>query len=300
MASSSLAGDIIGGSNGTLAAVKFPADELEKFLYTKVIVSYTTIMPTSITGEKNGSPTTTTPATGDMKVGVKTGYNKWSDTDPGTYRDITTAGDGEWTFDLALFTDTGADSGTSFQENGGASGWLFKVTKLEFTTQDLIDFGPATGKEVVILGTNNEAGSIEQGIGNVIKVDNALSSSNIGFGIVLPTGWKDATKIIVDYEIEFPEETGKLAKFTTKCGASFGTTARAGAYSADITEDGEYSFEVTVANLKTVGTEEDPAVFLGTIATDNTLTFQINAWLSTEGPQVMKFNMIILDVTLQD
>jgi uncharacterized repeat protein (TIGR02543 family) len=134
-----------GDNNGTLAAVGFPANSGLSAGYTKVIIYYETVIPEKIKGTKDGADVEVTP-TGDngLAGNLKHGYNQWTaPVGSEMYPDFE-EGTGTLTWNLSMFGTV--TSGFSLQYYPGddeskIDGWLLRITKLEFTTQTLIDAG---------------------------------------------------------------------------------------------------------------------------------------------------------------
>jgi hypothetical protein len=278
-----------GGGYNSLAAVKFPA-ATEDYLYTKVIITYETAIPTSIVGTSTVTPLTE--GTTGMATTVKKAFNTWSG-DVG-YPTLET-GVGSYTADFDKFSPgTGEDPGFSIQQNTyqqtPADGFLIRFTKIEFTTQELIDAGPIEGPEVSVFGNAALPNGEITLLGSLIKVNNLKTRTNMGFCFVLPEGWEDATTIAVDYDIDI---TTGPAKFTLKAGLnSFDNiTAPNATLYQETNTSGAGTFECPVTGLYN-------AAGTALLKTDNGLSFQINTWGDADADLVMKFDIKIVQIRL--
>jgi uncharacterized repeat protein (TIGR02543 family) len=117
------------GTYGSLSTYQFP-DAVNEAYYEFIRITYATDL------HEDG-------VDGDYAVIVKDGYGEWSLDFSGTankYPSLTKNGTGTLLMDLDGFTK---GTGFSFQHDSGgtgkANGWLLRITKVEFTTQDLID-----------------------------------------------------------------------------------------------------------------------------------------------------------------
>jgi hypothetical protein len=307
-----------------LATYQFP--ELN-FNYTKIILTYET--------DVHSAADNPTAEKGSI---LKNGYGQWGDvTAENDVKYPAFAASGTFTWDLELFPHASGGFGIQHNADGGkADGWLLRATKIEFTTQDLIDSGAEALVKIEITepvleilggGGNATQGTIAlNATTGVISVNNKQTQSNLGFSIDLPAKWKEYTTIAVDYDITFTGGTetvrldednnvlevgdegydeaedvvrpvGNLAKFTTKVGKAMTVDTQDPMYSADITTDGTGTFTVPVARML-AGIEKH--VDDGkTLPTDmDAVSFQINSWSGTVRELLMIFDMEITKVTL--
>jgi hypothetical protein len=167
MVSSAFGTTATGAGTDSLPGASFPA-AIDDYIYTKVIVTYDAIVPTHIIGNSTETAVTGTGLAGNLKSGYP---NSWSGTSPGTYPEFTAGTDQTLTWDLSLFGTT--ITGFSLQyhgntagqpDNSATNGWLLKITKLEFTTQALIDAGTTVDQ---VAGDFSITGATSQTYGTV-------------------------------------------------------------------------------------------------------------------------------------
>jgi hypothetical protein len=144
-------------TNDTLASVAFPdRATLNAKDYTRVVIYYEAVAPSTIVAKDGTTQFTTTANSSDfypdgntgatMAGNMKAGFESWNNVvGAPQYPDFEAGQNKSVTFDYAIFkTGTNPPTGLSIQFNPSSvdapkiDGWLFKITKIEFTTRWLL------------------------------------------------------------------------------------------------------------------------------------------------------------------